>query len=542
MSNVINKFLLVGGKFMPEMHLRQPRFVYSACGPFTRYKERIKELKRTGDTRYIYRNELDKACFQHDSAYADHKDLISRKKVDKVLRDKAYNIASNPKYDGYQRGLASMVYKFFDKKSVGSGINTIKSSYSILADERQKPIIKKFEKRKVYSQFKDNIWVVDLADMQSLSRKNKDIKYLLCIIDLYSKYAFVIPLKDKKVINIFTAFDKIIKQCNRKPNKIWVDQGGECYHNIFKKWLSDNDIIMYSTYNEGKSVVAGRFIRTLKSKLYKHMTAIGKNVYYDVLDDVVNKYNNTKHSTIKMKPIDARDNNNKRVYIDEHNKKRSRFKVGDRVRISKFKNIFAKGYTPNWSKEIFIVDKINNTVPYTYNFKDLNDEEIIGRFMIKNYRKLNYKMSAYYPPYRSSSNNIKVEQVELDLANYATKTDLKNITHVDLSSFASKTNLAALKTEVDKIDVDKLKTTPTDLAKLSNVVKNDVVKKTDYNAKVTGIESQIAGLTKNTTDNLNDITKLIAIDTSNFVLKTKFSADINTLDDKIDGVEKKYQI
>ena len=156
--------------------------------------------------------------------------------------------------------------------------------------------------------------------------------------------------------------------------------------------------------------------------------------------------------------------------------------------------------------------------------------------MIKNYKKLNYKMSAYYPPYRSSSNNVKVE---LDLTNYATKTDLKNITHVDVSSFASKTNLAALKTEVDKIDVDKLKTTPNDLAKLSNVVKNEVVKKTDYNAKVTSIESQIAGVTKNTTDNLNDITKLKAVDTSNFVLKTKFSADINTLDDKIDGVEKK---
>ena len=171
MNNVINKFLLVGDKFMPEMHLRQPQFVYSACGPFTRHKERIKEFKRTGDTRYIYRNELDKACFQHDSAYADHKDLINRTKVDKVLRDKAYNIASNPKYDGY-RGLASMVYKFFDKKSVGSGINTIKSSSSILADELHKPIIKKFEKRKVYSQFKNNIWGVDLADMQSLSRKN----------------------------------------------------------------------------------------------------------------------------------------------------------------------------------------------------------------------------------------------------------------------------------------------------------------------------------------------------------------------------------
>ena len=200
---------------------------------------------------------------------------------------------------------------------------------------------------------------------------------------MYSKYAFVIPLKDKKGISILNAFDKIIKQFNRKPNKIWVDQGGEFYNNIFKKWLSDNDIIMYSTYNESKSVVAERFIRTLKSKLYKHMTAIGKNVYYDV----VNKCNNTKHSTIKMKPIDVRDNNNKRVYIDEHNEKRSRFKVGDTVRISKFKNIFAKGYTPNVSKEIFIVDKINDTVPYTYNLKDLNDEETIGSFYDKELQK-----------------------------------------------------------------------------------------------------------------------------------------------------------
>ena len=153
-------------------------------------------------------------------------------------------------------------------------------------------------------------------------------------------------------------------------------------------------------------------------------------------------------------------------------------------------------------------------------------------------------MSTYYPPYKSSGQNVKVE---LDLTNYATKTDLKNITHVDVSSYASKTNcsyasktnLAALKSEVDKIDVDKLKTTPTDLAKLTNAVKNDLVKKTDYNTKVTSIEAQIAGLTKNTVDDLADITKPKAVDTSNFVTRTKFSADTNALDDKIDGVEKK---
>ena len=142
-------------------------------------------------------------------------------------------------------------------------------------------------------------------------------------------------------------------------------------------------------------------------------------------------------------------------------------------------------------------------------------------------------MSQYFPPYESSSKNIKVE---LDLSNYD---DIKNITHVDVSSYASKTNLAALKTKVDKIDIVKLKTVPIDLAKLSNVVKNDAVKKTDYSTKVTSIENQIAGVTKNKVDNLADITKLKAVDASNIVLKTKLASDVNTLKNKIDGVEEK---
>ena len=223
--------------------------------------------------------------------------------------------------------------------------------------------------------------------MKLLSKQNKGIKYLLCAIDLYSKYPFVVPLKDKKGISIVNAFDKIIKQSGKKTNKIWVHQGSEFYNRDLKKRLSSNNIIMYSTYNEGKSVVIERFIRTLKNKLYKHMTATSKNVYYDVLDDVVNEYNNIKHSTIKMKPKDVK--NNKRVYINEHNEKSARFNVGDRVRISKFKNILAKEYTPNWSKEIFIVDKINDTVPYTYDIKDLNGEKNIGSFYDK---RLNYNI------------------------------------------------------------------------------------------------------------------------------------------------------
>ena len=142
---------------------------------------------------------------------------------------------------------------------------------------------------------------------------------------------------------------------------------------------------MYSTFNEGKSVVAERFIRTLKNKLYKHMTATGK-IVYDVLDGIVNEYNNTKDNTIKIKPKDVKDDNN-RVYIDEYNKKSARFNVNDRDRISKLKNIFAKGYTPNWSREIFIINKINDTVPYTYNLKDLNGEEILGSFYDRELQK-----------------------------------------------------------------------------------------------------------------------------------------------------------
>ena len=231
MNEIINKFLLAGDTFMPEMHLRQPGFTYSTCGSFTKNKGRIQKFMQTGNTDFIYKNKLDKACFQHDMDYGKTKDLVRRTQSDKVLRDKAFKIASDSKYDGYQRGLASMVYKFFDKKSSGSGI--INEANYQLADELHKPIIRKFKKRKVYSSFRDNIWGVDLADMQSLSRYNKGIKYLLCAIDLFSKYAWVIPLKDKKGASIVNEFQRIISE-GRKPNKIWVDQGSEFHNKSFK--------------------------------------------------------------------------------------------------------------------------------------------------------------------------------------------------------------------------------------------------------------------------------------------------------------------
>ena len=223
--------------------------------------------------------------------------------------------------------------------------------------------------------------------MQLIRKFNKGFTFLLCVIYIFSKYVWAFPFKDKKGISIVNAFQKILKESDRRPNKIWVDKGGEFYNNSFKKWLKDNDIEKYSLHIEAKSVVIERFIKTLKNKIHKYMTSISKSVYIDKLDDIVDEYNNAYHKTIKVKPIDVKDN----TYIDseeEVNDKDPKFKIGDHVRISKYKNIFAIGYMPNWSKEVFIISKIKNTVPWTYVINDLNGKEIIGTFYINVNHKL----------------------------------------------------------------------------------------------------------------------------------------------------------
>ena len=176
---------------------------------------------------------------------------------------------------------------------------------------------------------------------------------------------------------------KILKEYYRKPNKIWVDKGSEFYNTFIKKWLKNNDIEMYSIHNEGKSVIAEKFIRTLKTKIYKYMTSVSNK-----LDDIVGECNNAYHRKIKMKPIYVKDN----TYNDfkkEVNDKDSKSNVGDRVRISKYKNIFAKGSAPNWSEEVFVISKIKNIVPWTYVINDLNRKEITGTFYEKELQKTN---------------------------------------------------------------------------------------------------------------------------------------------------------
>ena len=188
--------------------------------------------------------------------------------------------------------------------------------------------------------------------MQSLKKYNKGIKTLLCVIDLFSKYAWVVPFKGKRGITIVNASQKIISK-EKKPNKIWVDQGGEIYNQLFKRFLKINNIEVYSTYNEGKSVVAERFNRTLKSKIFKHMKAVLKNVYFDVLDDIINKYNSTIHRTIKMKPIDF-TSDSYAEYNEDSNEKDPKFKVSDRVKYENTKTFLLKD-TPKVGQKKFLL-------------------------------------------------------------------------------------------------------------------------------------------------------------------------------------------
>ena len=214
--------------------------------------------------------------------------------------------------------------------------------------------------------------------MQLTSKFNKGFRFLLCVIDIFSENAWFIPLKDKNGIMITNVFQKFLDESYCKPYKIRVDKGREFHNRSIKSWLEKNGIEMYSTHNEGKSLAAKRFIRTLKNKIYKYITSISKNVYIDKLDDIANKYNNTYHSTCT--------DSSKEIY-----NKDPKFKIGDIVRISKYKTIFAKGYVPNWSKEVFAIKRIKSTVLWTYVISDLKGEEIVETFYKKKQQKTNQK-------------------------------------------------------------------------------------------------------------------------------------------------------
>ena len=252
----------------------------------------------------------------------------------------------------------------------------------MLAEELHKPVKRKFRKRRVLVSGIDKIWAADLADMQALSKENEGYKFLLLVIDTFSKYGWIVPLKDKKGETIVKALKEIFKESGRRPAKLWTDKGRE----FFNKDVRDL-VYLYATENEEKSSIAERWIRTMKEEIFKYFTDNNTYNYIDALPELVEDYNNTVHSSTKLTPTDASKEENeltvwRNLYPDRYKTSRlnPKFSVGDKVRITKKKEVFEKGYTKRWTEEIFTIKEIRETNPITYKLEDLQGEEIEGTF------------------------------------------------------------------------------------------------------------------------------------------------------------------
>ena len=264
--------------------------------------------------------------------------------------------------------------------------DTLKKKFSVLAEELHKPVKRKFRKRRVLVSGIDKIWAADLADMTAFKDYNDGYTFLLLVIDTFSKYGWIIPLKNKKGETMVKAFKTIFEE-GRTPGKLWTDKGTEFYNKNMNDLRKLYDIELYSTENEEKSSIAERWIRTMKEKMFKYFTDYNTNKYIDVLPDLVEDYNNTVHSSTKLTPIEASKEKNelkvwRNLYPDRYKTSRlnPKFSVGDEVRITKKKKVFEKGYTTRWTEEIFTIKEIRETNPITYKLEDLQGEEIKGTF------------------------------------------------------------------------------------------------------------------------------------------------------------------
>ena len=263
-----------------------------------------------------------------------------------------------------------------------------------LTRELLKPKRKVFPRRRIFSPNVDNLWTMDLLDIQKFSRVNKNFRYILVVVDVFSRFAWARPLKNKEGNSIKTALEGIIKTSGKQPSKIWSDDGSEFRNSKVKELLEKYNIELYSTHNEPKASIAERFIRTLRGKIESDFILTQTTVWYDILPELIREYNSSRHRSIVMSPQDARKPENlaivfKRLYPEQKEDTRSRLSVGDKVRVSLHKRLFEKGATTNWSEEIFEVNKVVMTKPIVYHIKDLDGEEIEGSFYKEQLQKTN---------------------------------------------------------------------------------------------------------------------------------------------------------
>ena len=336
-------------------------------------------------------NRVDWAAYRHDLAYRDNNDIQTRHAADKKMIQELEAI-ENPTFR--ERVERMLIKKMLQAKMfLGQGVpkadrRSVSRKDRIFADERHKEFRRPKHLLKVKVFGKDDIWSADLIEMPS----ERLYKYCLTVIDLYTRYAWVVPLKTKTALEVKKAFETIFKQSKRRPKKLWCDAGREFFNKEVKPLFNE----VYHTENAGKAVVVERFNRTLKSKLFKKFTEQGNQKWLRILPKIVKEYNNKIHSSIGETParasknpaliaIKTTDNNfeNERTL----KKQKPKFEVGDRVRIFKLKNMFEKGYKGYWTSEIFEVDEVLNTSPITYKIKDLDDEEIKGCFYANELQK-----------------------------------------------------------------------------------------------------------------------------------------------------------
>ena len=375
-GSILNKMI---NNLPVEMHLLGHNFT----GPGTKLNKRLNaDLTPKEWSKPI--NRIDKAAYHHDICYLKNNDTATRNNVcDNNMLNEMKNIYNPTLRERMERGLVSTLIG--TKKRFGWGVATgtgyiKKKKFSVLAEELHKPVKRKFKKRRVMVNGIDKIWAADLADMKAFKDDNDGYTFLLLVIDIFSKYGWIVPLKNKKGKTVAEALENIFEE--RKPEKLWTDKGTEFKNKDVKKLIE-----IYSTENEEKSSVVERWIRTMKEKMWKYFTDNKTLTYMNVLPDLVEDYNNTVHSSIKMTPIEASKKKNeftvwRNLYPDRYKiyDLTPKFSVGDEVRITKKKKVFEKGYTTRWREEIFKIKEIQNTNPITYKIDDLKEKEIKGAF------------------------------------------------------------------------------------------------------------------------------------------------------------------
>ena len=272
-----------------------------------------------------------------------------------------------------------------------------------IAKEIFSPVVKKFDRIQIQTHYKDECWSIDLIDRSSLAKYNKNYKFIFTIIDNNTKFAWAIPLKDKSGKSTTTAFKKLIETSKRKPEKVWSDRGKEFYNKTFLDFLKQNEIQIYSTHSDLKAVFVERFNRTLLDLIKEPMYIEGKACWLNHINSALDKYNNRVHTTTRMTPFEA---SNKPIdpptFVNKP--KQPKFQVGDYVRVPDKRNIYSKGYTTNWNRELFKIQKINPTNPITYTLEDENNEQIAGKY---------YEQELLRSVFNFESNNKTLESMNI---------------------------------------------------------------------------------------------------------------------------------